>query len=176
MKKIVNVNAIYPITGVKQIVRGRLFKASMSTEDIFKCLCAKATVDEVIGDKTIRLNFDNYDKPNKIEEKPAVIPTVAKPVTTNVVETKLPEPLKVTETIMTNPPIIIEEDDTATISDEVYTEENIAEGTIDKMTAIEVPVGEEYTLSTEDDVVESGEETTAPNKPVIVNNRKKHHK
>ena len=64
MKKVVNVTAIHPISGVSQIVRGRLKNATMSTEDIFKCLCAKATVVEVLGDKLIPLNFDNYNKDN----------------------------------------------------------------------------------------------------------------
>lgn len=81
MKKIVNVNAVHPIPGVRQIVRGRLDKAEMSTEDIFKCLCAKATVTEVVGDKLIPLNFDNYNKNNKPVDEPVAIPTT--PVVNN---------------------------------------------------------------------------------------------
>lgn len=73
MIKIVDVHAIYPVSGVTGFVRGRLNAAKMSTEDIFKCLCARATVIEHVGSKRIKLTLDNYNKVHTAEAAKATV-------------------------------------------------------------------------------------------------------
>lgn len=188
MTKIVNVNAVYPINGVKQIVRGKLEKVPMATEDIFRCLCAKARVEEVIGNKTIPLDFNNYDKNNKpAEVAPIPVPSTPKPVTQNIID-NTPK-VVVHNIIMTDPPVVetMKVEDSTTVTEitateevPVITEEQTGEAINEEMTAIEVPVGEEGELVAEDtnsNVNESTENNqTNASRPVVVNNRKNRHK
>lgn len=70
MNKIVDVNATYPVSGVPGFVRGRLVKVTMSTENIYKCLCCRAEVIEHVGDNRIKLTISNYNKDNTPKAKP----------------------------------------------------------------------------------------------------------
>lgn len=160
MKKIVNVKAIMPVTGVKQIVRGSLTKVEMTTEDIYKCLCCRAKVDEVIGDNLIALNFDNYNKVNAPEQKVAVIPTapvVTAPKAPEKVEAPAPV---VTETITVEDTVAVE--DTAVVEEVPAVEEQVSDGTGEEMVGTEVAVGEEATLTAESDE-EKVEDTATTN-------------
>lgn len=74
MNKIVDVNATYPVSGVPGFVRGRLVKVTMSTENIYKCLCCRAEVIEYVGNNRIKLTISNYNKDNTPKAKPITKP------------------------------------------------------------------------------------------------------
>lgn len=176
MKKLVNIQAITPVTGVPQIVRGTLKGVTMSVEDIFKCLCSRATVHEIIGDKLIRLDFDNYNKNNAEAVKPAVVPTAPpkpKPEKTVIKATSPtfnppPEskPEHVTPPVETpEPDIIIQEiepvvTEDATIEEPATVEEITTEDNAEEITGDE---------PTEDEAVDEPE-TTESIQPAHQNN------
>ena len=61
MNKIVNVRATVPVRTINPPIYGNVSKVEMSTGDILKCLCFRATVDEVLPDgSTVRLTMKNY--------------------------------------------------------------------------------------------------------------------
>ncbi len=172
MIKLVNVKAIYPITGVPQIIRGTLNKVEMTTENIFKCLCGRAEVTEVIGDTLIPLDFTNYNKNNKPAVIPAVVPTTPKivDITPEVKEVKatpatVSEPVTVAEVVS---------EDVSTATENVANNEPAVDYT---ESAAEEVVDTTDAASDEDDSTDdSAEEETSTTPSTNVNNysRKKH--
>lgn len=66
MNKIVNMVANIPVRSVKPMRYGSYVKDEMSVEDIFKCICGRAIVDEVLKDGTlVRLDLNNYNTDNE---------------------------------------------------------------------------------------------------------------
>ena len=66
MNKIVNMVANIPVRSVKPMRYGSYVKDEMSVEDIFKCICGRAIVDEVLKDGTlVRLDLSNYNTDNE---------------------------------------------------------------------------------------------------------------
>lgn len=170
MIKLVNVKAIYPITGVPQIIRGTLNKVEMTTENIFKCLCGRAEVTEVIGDTLIPLDFGNYNKNNK----PAVIPAVV-PTTPKIVDIT-PEVKEVKATLVAEPVTVAEvvSEEVSTITEDVVNDEPVVDNT--NPVAEEVDDTTETTSDEEDSIDDSVEEETSTTPSANVNNysRKKH--
>ena len=84
------INAMGPITCFTVPIIGHT-TLNLTDEEIYKCLCAKAEVVEILPNgKTRTLNFSNYNKP-VVEEKPVeqkVQPEVKKE---NLSETTIPE-------------------------------------------------------------------------------------
>jgi len=62
--KVVNIYPTQPIITVNPPIRSAVRKVTKSISDIRKCIIARAVVEEVCGDKTVRLDFTNYDKNN----------------------------------------------------------------------------------------------------------------
>ena len=175
MKKIVNVRAVYPISGVSKITRGTLTKVEMSTDDIYRCLCGRATVVEVIGDKLIPLNFDNYDKNNAPKEKIAVIPTAP-------VKVVIPKPVTEVKSNLNVKPEVVEDRKTEEIvkedkveeTSETTTEEAVTEGTSNDET-VEENVTEDEVISSDEETEENiSAETTSSTNQTNNYSRKKH--
>lgn len=166
MTKIVNVKAIYPITGVPQIIRGTLNKVEMSTENIFKCLCGRAEVTEVIGDKLVPLNFDNYNKNNKPATEPAVLPTEPKKMAPSAPTVE--QPATNTETPVTTST----ENDTAADTSAEATDEDTSSANVE---SDEVSDNENSEETSDNDTTDETVDNTASNNNQVNNyNRKKH--
>jgi hypothetical protein len=78
LKKKVNVKTNAPITGLRYPVAGVANGITLTINEILICIRSKAKVEEVIGNRTIPLDFTNYNKDNSIviakpEELKAVI-------------------------------------------------------------------------------------------------------
>lgn len=179
MKKIVNINAVHPISGVAQIVRGRLTNVTMSTEDIFKCLCARASVTEVIGDTLVPLNFDNYNKNNKPNTEPIVIPTTPVVPTTTKETAVLKDYDKKNEDSTDE---VAKEETTTEVADVTKDEDTVDETVAEETTEVEEATTEETAEdeskdeeTTSDEAVEETTETST-NYNHYNNNRKKHRK
>ena len=96
-KRRCQINAIYPITCFTVPIIGHT-ELKLTTDEIYKCLCAKAEVTEILEDgKMVSLDFSNYDKPIIITDNSK---TVEKPkeVITEPVEVK--EPVEVIEPVV----------------------------------------------------------------------------
>lgn len=75
MNKIVNVRTTVPVRTITPPIFGNVSNVKMSTGDILKCLCFRATVDEVLPDgSTVRLTMKNYavDHVSSIKSKNTV--------------------------------------------------------------------------------------------------------
>lgn len=69
MKRKCQINAVYPITCFNVPIVGNT-ELNLTTEEIYKCLCGKAEVVEILKDGTmISLDFTNYDKVPEIERQ-----------------------------------------------------------------------------------------------------------
>ena len=67
MNKLVNIHASIPVRDVTPPIYGEVMRCTMSTDDIFKCICHRALVDEVLSDGSIvRLGLNNYNKVNEV--------------------------------------------------------------------------------------------------------------
>lgn len=70
MKKRVNIKINAPIYNVIPPITRTLMNVEMSTGDIRNCICAKATVEEILDSgKIIILNLYNYNKDNNPKKK-----------------------------------------------------------------------------------------------------------
>lgn len=93
-KKRVNVKIAGPIYTVKPPIVRTMIDVELSIGDIRNCICAKATVEEILDNgKLLRLNLYNYNKDNnpKKKAKPATKP-VPPSVKATKVETPQPKP------------------------------------------------------------------------------------
>ena len=65
MEKRVNVYAGAPVVAIKYPITGTVRSILLSTDEIRKCIFAKAKVEEILPNgRTVRLDFTNYDKVN----------------------------------------------------------------------------------------------------------------
>ena len=65
MEKRVNVYAGAPVVAIKYPITGTVRNILLSTDEIRKCIFAKAKVEEILPNgRTVRLDFTNYDKVN----------------------------------------------------------------------------------------------------------------
>lgn len=99
-KKRCIIRAVFPITCFEVPIVGHT-ELNLTPEEIYKCLCAKAEIIEILPDgNKVHLNFTNYDKDNTV--------VIAKPVVKEqeVVTVKLEDFVEVKEKIK---PIIVEE-------------------------------------------------------------------
>lgn len=72
MNKNCNIYARFPITCFSVPIVGHA-TLNLTSEEIYKCLCARAKVYEILPNgKSINLDFSNYDKNNYEEPKPVV--------------------------------------------------------------------------------------------------------
>lgn len=78
-KKKCQIHARYPITCFEVPIVG-FTELNLTSEEIYKCLCAKAEITEVLPDgKLVNLDFTNYDKDNyEIKPKEEIVETVQK--------------------------------------------------------------------------------------------------
>lgn len=67
-KRRCQIHAVSPITCFTVPIIGHT-KLNLTTDEIYKCLCAKAEVTEILpSGKTVNLDFTNYDKVQPIKE------------------------------------------------------------------------------------------------------------
>lgn len=86
-KRRCQINAIYPITCFTVPIVGHT-ELKLTTDEIYKCLCAKAEVTEILEDgKMVSLDFSNYDKPIIITDNSKTVEK-SKEVITEPVEAK----------------------------------------------------------------------------------------
>lgn len=89
MTKVVNIYPKSIIYSLNPPIRFPAKGVTRTVEDIYKCMVARAIVDEVLSDgSTIRLTFANYDKDNtpKVEEPKKEETPIAEPVMAPAVE------------------------------------------------------------------------------------------
>lgn len=68
MEKIVNIEPTTTITSIVPNISNNVIHFKMSTEDILKCIMAKAKVTEILEDnRLVALGLDNYDKDNSLK-------------------------------------------------------------------------------------------------------------
>lgn len=144
MKKFVDVQANYTVSGVTGFVRGRLNNVEMSTEDIFKCLCCRATVIENVGGRKIKLNLQNYNKNNAPETKP-----VAEPEAAPVRVEHIREPEKAKETAPVETPVVEEKQAEVVTAAEAVAEPEAAPETTEETAPVEEDVAAETTETDE---------------------------
>ena len=99
MKKRVNIKINAPIYNVIPPITRTLMNVEMSTGDIRNCICAKATVEEILDNgKVITLNLYNYNKDNnppiKKEEPKKEIKKEEQAKPKEVVNVKIQQPKK----------------------------------------------------------------------------------
>ena len=82
-KKHVNLNANYPVTDLALPRVGRMRNITLTVEEIRRCLFAKATVEEIIGTRTLPLDFTNYNTDNSNAFGAKVVDTQATVEPTN---------------------------------------------------------------------------------------------
>ena len=82
-KKHVNLNANYPVTDLALPRVGRMRNITLTVEEIRRCLFAKATVEEIIGTRTLPLDFTNYNTDNSNAFGAKVVATQATVEPTN---------------------------------------------------------------------------------------------
>ncbi len=83
MKKQVNIFANTPITFINIPIVGTVRNITMKSEDIRKCLFAKAKVEEILpSGKTVKLDFTNYNTENVIPSSDKIKNNIQKPVVT----------------------------------------------------------------------------------------------
>jgi len=124
MQKKVNVKASVPVVGIKHPIVGNVKGIVLDVEEILICIHEKAKVEEVIGSRTIPLDFINYDKDNhekeevKVpEEKTEATPPVVPPTQEPVITTPVKEEPKVEITAEVSGTVIVPE--TPVIADKV---------------------------------------------------------
>ena len=133
MKKRCRIYASLPITCFEVPIVGDT-ELNLTENEIYKCLCAKAEVIEILPDgKRINLDFTNYNKNNyeledTITTEPVVIETIEEePEPAPVEEEKVEEPVEVIEEAVEAEPV---EETIETIEEEpveVIEEENTVE-------------------------------------------------
>lgn len=88
MKRKCQINAVYPITCFQVPIVGNT-ELNLTTEEIYKCLCAKAEVTEILSDGSMMsLDFSNYNKTSIIENTEKSNDTSLHPAEINVKEFK----------------------------------------------------------------------------------------
>lgn len=110
MTKVVNIYPKTPIVTVNPPIRATVNKVTKTTSDIYKCIIARAIVEEVLSDgSTIRLTFMNYDKDNepkeiedKVEERQEAPVVDETPIVDTEVETPQEETTMAEETQAVN--------------------------------------------------------------------------
>lgn len=64
MTKLVNVKTNGPVA-LKVVLRGSIFAVTLTTDEIFQCICQKAIVEEILpSGKTVLLTLSNYNTDN----------------------------------------------------------------------------------------------------------------
>lgn len=165
MKKFVDVQANYTVSGVTGFVRGRLNNVEMSTEDIFKCLCCRATVIENVGGRKIKLTLQNYNKDNSPKAKTEA---VAEDVPVRVEHVKEPE--KAEETAPVETPVVEEKQAEVITAAEAVAEPEATSETTEEKAEETAPVEEDATAET----IETDESTEEIPANVNVPRNKKH--
>lgn len=89
MKKKCQIRAVYPITCFEVPIVGTT-ELNLTPDEIYKCLCAKAEIDEVLSNGTlVHIDFTNYDKDNEIKKENVEVPVKETVINfTDVVEIK----------------------------------------------------------------------------------------
>lgn len=157
VKKKCEIYASLPITCFEVPIIGHA-NLNLSTDEIYKCLCAKAEVTEILENGTrINLDFTNYNKDNnpvthqnEVEEVPPVIKEMMEITENESVE--VPEETITNDEVEsdTNDEVTIELNDKVEIQDEISEiveeviddkiEETVAEEAVEEPK--EVPVAE----------------------------------
>ena len=124
-KRRCQINAIYPITCFTVPIIGHT-ELKLTTDEIYKCLCAKAEVTEILEDgKMVSLDFSNYDKPiiitdnSKTVEKPKEV--ITEPVEAKN-ETEVVEPVTEPTVEEKELEVILEAKDEVKVEDETVVE------------------------------------------------------
>lgn len=106
------IRAISPITCFTVPIVGNT-ELNLTTDEIYKCLCAKAEVLEILENgKMINLNFTNYNRDNSI---------IGEPITEKISDTITEE---IQETPIENFTVMNDKTDEVIISDTISTEYN----------------------------------------------------
>ena len=85
--KKVNIYALKRPVTLKIAIRGTVYGMTLPVEDIFKCICQKAKVEEILSDGSlVQLNFQNYNTDNEnVVAKDTTTVKVAEPVAATTV-------------------------------------------------------------------------------------------
>lgn len=112
------IRATAPITCFSVPIIGNT-KLDLTSEEIYKCLCAKAEVLEILENgKTINLDFTNYNRDNSIIGEPIVIEKTSDTVYEELQKLVKDTPVDVTENNFT----IVDESDEVVVGDTISTE------------------------------------------------------
>lgn len=111
------IRATTPITCFSVPIIGNT-KLNLTSEEIYKCLCAKAEVLEILENgKTINLDFTNYNRDNSIIGEPIVTEKTSDTVTEELQEV-VDTPVDITENNLS----IVGETDEVIVGDTISTE------------------------------------------------------
>lgn len=152
MKKHVNVYATNPIRNIIPPLMGTYLNIEMDEIDIYKCICGRAIVDEVLSDGSlVRLDFNNYKKINEKKVEVKTEPEVAVPVVEEPIVEPVVEPEKVEETV---------------VEDKVEEEVELVEQLVETG---------DIASATPDNTTVATTKPTTTNRPYNNNHKKKHH-
>lgn len=142
MKKLVNVHAKGAVRTVTPPIYGDMYNIELTTGMIYKCMCARAIVDEVMPDgSTLRLNASNYDKDNTNGVK-VVAPKQPEPKVLKTEKAKEEQPT--VEPVLTNfvvhadQPVVAEEVEAASMSEKEHTETLVLEDAVEVEESVNV--------------------------------------
>lgn len=124
-KRRCQINAIYPITCFTVPIIGHT-ELKLTTDEIYKCLCAKAEVTEILEDgKMVSLDFSNYDKPIIITDNSKTVENPKEVITEPVEaknETEVVEPVVEPTVEEKELEVILEAKDEVKVEDETVVE------------------------------------------------------
>lgn len=119
MKRKCLIHAISPITCFTVPIIGRT-ELNLTDEEIYKCLCSKAEIKEILPDgKMINLDFSNYKKPIIKEESLIIKESI-------VVEEEIVENVTEVKEVVEEDNVEIEEEITEEVTEEFIMEESPA--------------------------------------------------
>ena len=146
-KKRVNVKICGPIYTVNPPITRTVLDTELSVGDIRNCICAKATVEEILNNgKIIRLDLYNYNKDNQ-PKKTVTKPTTAQPKKSLEVSStqKQQDAVNVTvvknETITKNEQVKVKEVKPAPIAEEKTVEDSKQTKPVKEEVKAEKPTG-----------------------------------
>jgi len=105
MMKVINLYTRAPITALSVPIRGTAMGLHLHVKDIFKCMCQKAVIDEVLKDGSlVRLDMANYNTNNEPVIEEAIVEEVITPPVVDEVPPVETEDEEVTDPVVDEVP------------------------------------------------------------------------
>lgn len=159
MKKKCQIHAVTPITCFEVPIVGNT-ELNLTTEEIYKCLCAKAEITEILPNGvSVNLDFGNYDKDNTIKKE---VKDIKEPT---AVKVDIKEEVKETVTEVSEEPV----EEVVEATEEVV--EPVEEATEEVEEA-----AEEVKLEDKVEVKETTKKYEAPSRPTNYNQKNKNNR